>query len=962
MSNLTGLLKEMEKGPVTNGWGAISIMSRSRLNRLLEQQFIERYSGLGFMPLFGGSLAGNGQDDEVKLEDISLGHPLLSFNKASFSDSTAVLTMKIVAGRYTSIRKMPGAKDVVLSAFSITEAQDYVLEMEVRLSMVIGEVDRQGKVTLDLSKAADFRCNLGGDDEALNGRLANYFKQRFEELPPHRRNYQLGMVELKGYNQLNPVSFRILTQAAPGAKVLGASNYGDGAVVIPIQLRGNTGPGQFPLPRDFPYFIPNDLNPDGSEKYSASLIVAKDMLSHIVDNNIEVLSSLLFPGQHAFVESSRHSPADGFIVGNISPKQTLLTLEPTFNTIKAGETQRFTLRNGKGEVIQASRWRAVSLQSHTTEGHGAIANGLYTSPPSIRIGHDVSHVVVTAEYVDADKTFTASALLRVVYDNTTIAPRMSVYSTTAQSRPLVLRASTLGDVPLNWKLLAPEYGTLTPSGNQALFTANARSKDRGLAVQQIEVAGNEPRQASLLLLKAQQFLRVDPPYVPAVKKSVVVVLKDDPTLLPDIPRRWKVVSGGGTVDANGHYTAPAQGATATSIVQCQIVRNGVVFSSGYSAIDRSEQEPEPTWKDLVQFKIKVPGGLDNGRIGSLFTNGYQQARAQITVETGLVDGKEYPLSVMEMASMRLVDNASKAEIESVDEALDGIPEGDDQVWRTRLIPNRFQLANPVSANPGGSPNTILAAVSVQDIYIHTREKANAAATFHATFQADSDKRWWRSTDLTDINSTIDVTPRSIPVTTAEDYSLFRVRVDGGSGSLPGEPTNPDDDFDFHLRTLDYWKFAYTGRPGTTGSPFETMEFLPVDGKTINTSSLLYESEQLAEKMCSWTGYIFRDPLKPADSRVRVDEVTKNIVKNETLNPPIDQSVFEEGMLVITLQRSDRINYVRLTDPSRAKLARDLAVLLIDKNGNPHKRRISFLPSTTVGRRNRLMHTLFTPVP
>ena len=957
-NSLASLLQLMKVGSVTQGWGAISVFSRSRLNRLLEQQYIERFNGLGFLPLFNGRLAASDNNDYIELIDISLGQPLLSFNNASLTNPTALLTMNIVAGRYTASHQPSGAGKTVLSTFSITEGQGFTLEMDIDLSMVVGEVDRQGKVTLDLAEGANFRCNLANNDETAQKRLAEFFKNSFAALPPHRSVFQLGMLELKGYNHLNPKSFRILTQAAPGAKVRGALNYRDGGVVIAIQLLGNTGPGRFPLDSDFPYLIPDDQASDGSDQYSATLVLSEAMIPYVEGNRLEVLNSLLFPGENVFEEREQHRPCDLAVFGNINPKQTRISLEPTFKTIKAGETQRFTLHNWKGEVIQASNWRAVSLGSHTAEGHGKIVGGLYTAASPAQIGHDTLHVVVTADYVNEGTTYTASALLRVAYDSMTIAPRVEVVSATAQSQPVVLRASTLGTAPVNWKLLAPEYGTLTQSANQGLFTADARSRAKGLTVQQIEATGAETNRASLLLLNAQQLLRVDPAHVEAVRKSVVVPLKDDATLLPDIPRRWKVVGGGGTVDASGRFTAPAQGITASSVVQCEIVRNGVVFSSGYSVIGLSEMEPEPSWKELSQFTIKVKGGLDNERLGTLYANGYQQSRIEIVVQPDSVDGKDFELSIFEKASMRLVDDTSKAEIEFVDEALDGIPEGDEQVWLTRLIPNRFELAIPRSAAQHDSPGAGPAAISVLNIYLHTRERPGMATTFHATFQADSDNRWWKSTDKSVVNSKVVITPLAIPTFVDDDYTFKRVRVDGGSGPPGGTPGNgPDqDDFDFHFRTIDYWSLVYTGKPGFAGADFETMEFLSDDGKQINISAIRYESEQLNERYCSWTGSIFLDKQKEAVvKKILFDQATKVVIKNESLDVDVNQTHFVSGSLVISLHRSDRINYVRDTVPERAKLSQPLRVVLIDKNGNPHRRIIDFLPVSVAEDRNHLVN-------
>lgn len=960
VNSLESLLERMRQGSVTQGWGAVSIFSRGRLNRLLEQQYIERFNGFGFLPPFSGQVfLDDLQSSYVELEDVTLGQPRLSFNTASLTNSTAVLTMNILSGRYAASRQAAGALKTLASTFNISESQGFKIEMDIDLSVVVGEIDRQGKVKLSLSDGVNFRCNLAGADEATNTRLSGFLKQCFEELPAHRSVFQLGMLELKGYNYLTPASFRILTQAAPGAKVRGALNFGEGGVVIFIRLQGNTADGRFPPDGSFPYLLPDDQEPDGSDRYSAALILSQAMIPYIEDNQLDVLNSLLFPGDNIFEEREQHRPADLAVFGNINAKRTRIALEPTFKTIRAGGTQRFTLLDWNGAQIQASDWEAVSLQSHSEPGHGTITDGLYTAAPRNVIGHDSLHVVVTAKYETGGMTYTASALLLVVYDSVTVAPRTAVYPTRAQSQPIVLKASTVDAASVTWAPLAPEYGVLTHEANQATFTPDARSRTKGLAVQQIEVTGAQTRLLSLVLVNAQQQLRIDPAYVPAVTKSVAVQLTDDATLLPGVPRRWKVISGGGTVSSTGRFTALAQGPASSSVVQCEIVSNGVVLSSGYSVVELSELEPEPTWKTLSQFTVKVPGGLESNRFGSLYSNGYQQLRIGVEAETNPVNGKEYSLSVTEKASLKLVDDDTGAEIDPVEEPLEGIPRGDSETWRSRLIENRFELAIPRVAAQDNSPS---GAISKMDIFLHTRARANEIKTFHVMLQADGDKKFWRSTEFTsDINKVIEITPLAIPQFQPTDYDFTRVRVDGGSGN-PGDPE--DDDFDFHLRTVDYWKLRYVGNIGLPGVNFETLEFISIGGgdihRSASTSTIRWESEQLAETMFSWTGYIFRDPLKDKPvNKVKFDSSLKHVVKAESLDIDVNQSQFEQGLLVISLHRSDRIPYVRQGDISRDKLSRDLAVILVDQRGNPHHRRISFLPPSNVGDRNRLIHTQFT---
>ena len=966
VNSLKSLLARMEQGSVTQGWGAVSVFSRSRLNRLLEQQYIDRFNGHSFLPPFSGRVvSGEGSGDYVELHNIGLGQPLLSFNTASLTNSTAMLTMNVIAGRYTASRQTPGAPTRLLSTFNITESQGFKLEMDIDLSMVVGEIDKRGKVKLNLSQGVNFRCNIAGNDDATNARFASFFKQRFEALPEHRSVFQLGMLELKGYNYLTPTSFRILTQAAPGAKVAAALNYGDGGVVVFIRLRGNASEGEFPPAPGFPYLIPDDRAADGSDRFTASLIVSEEMIPHIEDGQLEVLNNLLFPGDNIFEERERHVPRDLGVFGNISPKQTRISLEPAFKTIKAGDTQRFTLRDWNGQPLTASKWSAVSLQSHTEKGDGTIDGGLYTAASPALIGHDSLHVVVTAEYESKDVTYSASALLLVAFDEMTLAPRVATYAARTQVQPIVLTASTMNAAPVTWSLLAPEYGALTQSNRQGLFTPDARARAKNLVVQRVEASGGEKRQSSLVLVNAQQQLKIDPPYVPALKSFDNVQLKDDVSLLPGATRRWKVISGGGTVDTNGRFTAPAQGTASSSVVQCEIVRNGVVLSSGYSVVDLTELEPEPTWENLTAFTVRVPGGLNDGILGSLYGNGYQQVETKISVQTTPIDNVSYRLSVIEKASMRLVEDTSKDEMEFVDDALEGIPEEDDEVWRARLITNRFELASPRFTGQD-IPSSAEPIVSLIEMYVHTRAGANTTTTFHAMFQADSDGDWHRSTDITDRNNKIVLTALPVPDFGPDAYDFKPVRVDGG-----GTPFNPDipvdpehNNFDLHYRTIDYWTLRFKGQLGAPAASFETLEFLSADGGEVNTSTIAWESEQINETMFSWTGWVFHDSLDKKveeNKKIEFDTAVKEVTLTyEPLDINVSPPSFVAGTLVISVHRSDLVRYCKPGNKPRDKLSRGLVVALVDKHGNKHKRRINFLEPSILGHRNVLTHSLFTP--
>jgi hypothetical protein len=973
MSNsVKDLLELMAQGTVTQGWGAVCAFSRNRLNRLLEQQYIDRFQRMTFMP----ALLGDAPLDDVliktaTLAKIELGPPLLSFNSASLKNPTASVTMNIVGGQFSTRNRGVGIDEPLASSFIITEQMGYKLELDVDLSVVLGEIDRQGKVTLDLSCGVSFRCNLAGEDvhQPENVHLASFFQKQFENLPPDRSVFELGMLGLKGYNALTPRSFRVATQPAPGAKVRGAKNFGDGAVVVFIQLRVNPEPGNFPPEGYFPYLIP-DGNP---EQYSASVVVSQDLLGHVEDDRLEVLSNLLFPGAHAFQETERYTPRDLAVFGAINPSQTSFAVAPLFNTIKAGESQQFVLHDWQGDVIEAQDWQAVSLQSHLPQGEGIITpDGYYTAASPTDIGHDSLNVIITATYRSENTTYSASAMLLVVFDGMQLSPRVITSHGGKLAQPVALRASILAGSAPDWAPLGPQYGELIEVGTGAVFTPDARAGKKSLLVQQIEASGSVKKSASVLLINGQQMSRVEPAHVPLLAKSEGMQLVDDNTLLQNLARRWKVLGGGGKVNSAGCFTAPSDSTGSSSIVSCEVVHNGVVFSSGYSVIELSELKEEQSWSTLSLFQVKVPGGFEGGSMGSLYPNGYQQLKVHIRTETQLVDDIHISLSPKELASMRLVNNYDYQNIPEVNAVLDGIPEVDDQPWRVAKVLNRFELAMQQPTTQQASLKLLSFkaraqnGVTDQDFYLHSRAIPNDSLNVHATFQAQATGQWPVSTDIAGNDGLIVVTPIRIPYFGDEDYefTVARAHGEGGTPTVDPPPENAaDDPFDFHFLTGDYWTLGFRPRSTEISVPFETLEFLPDDEMdpfmSTNSSTILWESEQLNEKYFSWTGYIFHDPLaKENTCDIQFDPAVKQIVKNPALlKVLINDQKFTQGTLVISLHRHDEVPYVPSSDPARLKLDKSLRVLLRDKQGNAHKRMISFLYPGQVGRRNRLEHKL-----
>jgi len=958
-NSLENVLARLDRRRITLGWGAIAAFSRSRLNSLLRDQYLQRLSTLQFLPLLNADVEHN---DYIRtrsvLRKLEFGAPLLSFTTASLRDSKAQLTFPIVAGNY--LCQSPLAENL-LTRFTIDEAMGYWLVMDIDLSLVVGEVDRRGRVTLDLAQATEFRCNLAGDNEPVNALLAAAVSEHFGQLPHHRGRFELGMLDFAGYSPLTPTRFRILTQAAPGAQVMGADNYGDGAVLTFIQLQANEAPGQLPT-SSFPYLIPDDRDAEDRERYTAAVVVDRVMLEHVTDDRVDVLASLLFPASHAFVEHERYTPHDLAIFGSIEVLPSVLSIDPAFTVMGAGEQQQFTLRDQTGKTVPASNWHAVSRQSHSVAGDGVIdANGLYRSPALSDIGYSSLTIVISAEYQGQQ----ATAQLLVKFEQTQIAPRVAVF---APQTSMELGAVMRGGEAVEWTLQGVKRGELDRSqGARVMFMPETLANKRLLSVQQVQGRGKEQRQAALIMLNGLQSVVLEPARALHLQHGQsIAIVEREPGLLPRARRRWQLI-GPGTLDDNGVYTAPLDDQQGTSVVTCEVVQNGVVLAAGYSLLEVGEQEPvpDPTWTNISSYTISVPGGDANATKGQLLNNGFQSLRVQVVIETEkAADGKFYRLSYDERASIGLNFESSKMRLPALPESnpSEGIERDDVYQWATRQVPNRFQLAYgqlPASHAEEQNEEVITPqeeeAITRQDIYLHCADRAGNATKLYSSFYADVGGVW-NSTRSNDEHSRIEVIPKDVPDASAFQYTWQRVRVEGGVGG----PQDPGDtDFDYYLRTVDYWQL------NVVGSRFETCQFLPLRASDdpVNTSMIRWESENRQEIMFSFTGYIFRDTLEPLESNVQFDDDLHTLLGNRPeLQTSVDRGRFETGSLVIT---SHRVSDFPWQGPDRAgprdRLSRGLAVVLRDRQGNPHYRQIHFRPSDQIGHRNYLEQLLFTPV-
>lgn len=274
------LLLKMKGRSNTWGWGAIVSYNRAKVNLLLAQQHIARFTTDSFLPALRGNIALEGSDI-LELSNVVLSAPRLSFENASLQNSRARLHMDIVGGTVTRTSHAPGSPSRVLSSFNISEQHGYVLDADIELRKVVGGISKDSEVVLDISQATDFTSNLVGDGISPT-LIGDFVQSKFAALPKELQIYSLGILEFNADDLLAPKDFYILTQAAPEGKNRSSDSYGDGAIVLFVRTKNNFYDGILPTDEsEFPYLIPDDKVPgENRSQYSGSLLISRQAVIH----------------------------------------------------------------------------------------------------------------------------------------------------------------------------------------------------------------------------------------------------------------------------------------------------------------------------------------------------------------------------------------------------------------------------------------------------------------------------------------------------------------------------------------------------------------------------------------------------------------------------------------------------------------------------------------------------------
>lgn len=248
------LLAWMKGSSKTLGWDALLAFDRATINNIFREQYISSYGAGGGFPSINSSKALTGGIARF-FDECVLGAPLLSFEKADIVEPTAsgLLTMPVLSGREMTIDYNNGAKLTKISQVNALNGPLLQVELALQKQSQLGYV---GVIAVDLAAGSKYTLSSGATplETELTGDM---FKRVFDEWPARLRFFVMNRIKFNaGPLQVDSFSFR--TQVAPGAATRGAANYGDGAVVAFIKMKGGLA-GTFPsAASQLRYLIPSD--------------------------------------------------------------------------------------------------------------------------------------------------------------------------------------------------------------------------------------------------------------------------------------------------------------------------------------------------------------------------------------------------------------------------------------------------------------------------------------------------------------------------------------------------------------------------------------------------------------------------------------------------------------------------------------------------------------------------------
>ncbi|WP_028633718.1 hypothetical protein [Pseudomonas parafulva] len=264
--SLEQFIAYLSQAPRTLGWDAILAYDRNKANRLLMQEYIQRFSTNSyFEPLTFTTEITPGQRWEVTY-DYVLDKPRLSFENASIASSRADLSMRIVGGRQLGISRVMGDSQLKITRLKMADALNgATLHVRIELEKSAGSVTDAGAVQIDMTKGTQFYLTFADTDEE-NRLGGERFKKIFEAWPEEKQHFELNKFGVDPAAFLQPETFLVRTHAAPASDTVAATvkeaaeQAADGAVLAFIKMKNGKSGTLPPSDEDMHYLLPDNFS------------------------------------------------------------------------------------------------------------------------------------------------------------------------------------------------------------------------------------------------------------------------------------------------------------------------------------------------------------------------------------------------------------------------------------------------------------------------------------------------------------------------------------------------------------------------------------------------------------------------------------------------------------------------------------------------------------------------------
>ncbi|MCU1723154.1 Ig-like domain-containing protein [Pseudomonas sp. 5P_5.1_Bac1] len=258
----------------TFGHGCVVAYDQRKTNKLLSQIYIERFNSTnGYLPLINQTMK-SGEYSMELLSNLKLSAPKLLFSNADLDASRATLTMDFVGGLIMTVLTSGGAAARIDRILKVLPVGGPQLSMVLDLEKVKGAVGDTGQVALKIAEGREYKANFVLGDMPQE-QVGAQFKLFFEGLRDDQKIFPLGTLSGDLNGPLTPEAFEIRTMPAPGATRRGADNYGHGAVLLFVRLKGDADISYPGSGSDFKYPIPADRN---GKEYTGTVLLSSRVL------------------------------------------------------------------------------------------------------------------------------------------------------------------------------------------------------------------------------------------------------------------------------------------------------------------------------------------------------------------------------------------------------------------------------------------------------------------------------------------------------------------------------------------------------------------------------------------------------------------------------------------------------------------------------------------------------------